>query len=324
MVAVWVKYVPGVPGSNTCLFVSETVADSWTTPQVVDSFPNYELGYSTAVAVLNDSQVMAAWNCCYDGWNIDVFSSVRTRDTWSEPVPIVAPEPSVDGNPYLCVSPSGCVRAVWQKELDVYTARYDGTNWVEPLMLADAASSAGYCTDELGRIWVVYDAYVGSSTYQTTVRYFDGQNWSDTSVVVVNDLGGGARIAVAHGRVWVVWLNRISHQKCLLYYSSANASGISETDVRFTGSSRVLRAAPNPFHRSTRITLTGGKWLSVSLCDAAGRRIRTLTDGLAEPGEREFYWAPPREADGTGQGVFFVRGTTEDGKTQTLKLIRVR
>jgi hypothetical protein len=295
--------------------MSEGVADSWTTPQVVDSFPNYELGFGTDVAVLNDSQVMAVWDCSYDGWDVDVFSSVRTRDTWSEPVPIVFQDPSVDGNPYLCVSPSGCVRAVWQKELDVYTARYHGTNWVEPLMLADAASGAGYCTDELGRIWVVYDVRIGSGSYQTTVRYFDGQDWSDTSAVVVDALGGGARIAVAHGRVWVVWEEPMSPWQ--VYYSSADASGISEAMSALAVSGRVLFAVPNPFHHSTRITLSDSRWLSVSLCDAAGRRLCSLTKG-----RRQFDWSPPKNE--AGQGIFFLRGTTEDGKTQTLKLIRMR
>jgi len=216
----------------------------------------------------------------------------------------------------LCVSPSGRVRAVWQKELDVYTARYDGVNWVEPLKLADAASGAGYCTDELGRIWVVYDVRTGSSDYQTTVRYFDGQDWSDTSAVVVDALGGGAAIAVAHGRVWVTWLNRVSSKR-LAYYSSADVSGISETPARLPAAGQALRAYPNPFRRSTRITLAGDQRLSLSLCDATGRQLYTMTEG-----SRQFVWSPPKNE--AQPGVFFLRAATEGGETQTLKLIRTR
>jgi hypothetical protein len=317
MVAVWVK---SVLGSATCLFMSEENADSWTTPEVIDSFPNYELRFSTDVAVLNDSQVMAVWDCSYDGWNVDVFSSVRTLGAWSEPVPVVSQDPSVDFDPYLCVSPSCSVRVFWQKELDVYTARYTGTNWVEPLMLVDDARGAGYCTDELGRIWVVYDVYIGGREYQTTVRYFDGQVWSDTSAVTVDRLGGGARIAVAYGRVWVLWGHvdsEASPTKALIYYSSASVSGICERPARLPASGRVLRASPNPFRQSTRITLVGDKWLSVNLCDAAGRQLCSLTEG-----RRQFDWSPPKNE--AGQGVFFLRATTDDGKTQTLKLIRTR
>jgi hypothetical protein len=76
-----------------------------------------------------------------------------------------------------------------------------------------------------------------------------------------------------------------------------------------TAAARML-AYPNPFRSSAEIRceIPGSAPARVLIYDAAGRRIRTLTDAPAVAGERRFSWDGTDESGRSlGSGIYFYR-----------------
>jgi len=90
---------------------------------------------------------------------------------------------------------------------------------------------------------------------------------------------------------------------------------------------RLLRACPNPFRDGT--TIVGGlparSRITVRVYDVAGRKVRTLRDGVADAGLLEISWDG---TDGEGRalpsGVYFVRVDTGLRAASTTKLVLLR
>jgi len=87
-----------------------------------------------------------------------------------------------------------------------------------------------------------------------------------------------------------------------------------------------VRNAPNPFSGPTTITLyapTGGA-ASIQVFDAAGRRVRTLTEDRLAPGRHEIVW-DGRDDGGRAvrSGVYFYE-VEAGGQRATRRMLRVR
>ena len=78
----------------------------------------------------------------------------------------------------------------------------------------------------------------------------------------------------------------------------------------------ALRAAPNPFDRSTKIQLslvTGGE-TRVMVYDVAGRRVREVHRGWLSPGRHTLPWDGLDDAgQPTSAGIYFVGVKTPAG-----------
>lgn len=98
--------------------------------------------------------------------------------------------------------------------------------------------------------------------------------------------------------------------------------------ARLLGSDRVLGVFPNPSSAgATRVlyrTKEGGA-LRLAVYDAAGRLVRTLTDGDALPGARLADW-DGRDGNGApaAAGTYFVRLTDPSGLSTTTRLVLLR
>jgi len=94
------------------------------------------------------------------------------------------------------------------------------------------------------------------------------------------------------------------------------------------GAGLALRAAPNPFVSGTEITFSHAETealpVTVTVHDAAGRRIATLHDGSLAPGARRLSW-DGRDARGepVRAGVYLVRAAWP-GQALTRRIVRVR
>lgn len=305
--ALWVRM--GFPYAY--LLTAQGSADSWTQPSVVDSFPGYMLDFTPAVAPLNDSQLMAAWYCSYDGSNFDLHTCVGVADSWGEPVLVVFHDPADDCRPRLCVDTSGLVRVVWYRAYSMtYSARYDGAVWVDPVLLDSNARWANACTDERGWTWVVYTRQYGSG-YQSLVRPHDGTNWGEPSPGPADSTATVLYIAAAHGRLWAVWQRRLSPTKVLLYYSHTLPSGVAEQNPPALPQRPGLPAVTLSVIRAgTSLHLTGLRpGQKVQLLDAAGRELNPQAEALSTS------FLPP--------GVYFLRiGGT--GQPVTRKVLVVK
>jgi hypothetical protein len=82
-----------------------------------------------------------------------------------------------------------------------------------------------------------------------------------------------------------------------------------------------VRAHPNPFNPATTITyrLESACHATISVYDAAGRRLETLLDGVLPAGERGLTW----NASGYPSGVYFVRLEAR-GETRVAKAVLLK
>ena len=95
-----------------------------------------------------------------------------------------------------------------------------------------------------------------------------------------------------------------------------------ETDGLFT--TRLDHARPNPFNPTTTIaySLAGRSHVTIRVYDIAGRVVRTLVDGEAEPGEHAVIWDGATDAgQRAASGVYFVRmeGADDDGRFNRIR-----
>ena len=85
-----------------------------------------------------------------------------------------------------------------------------------------------------------------------------------------------------------------------------------------------LRAAPNPFNPSTRLTLTlpASGAVRAAIYDVAGRRVALLHDGVLAAGTYSFDWAPAAGRP-LRSGVYFAR-VEAGANTLRQKLVLVK
>ena len=127
-------------------------------------------------------------------------------------------------------------------------------------------------------------------------------------------------IDVAGRRLYVAddGYNRV-YEICLDQVTAAEKDGP-------RASSLALRAYPNPFNPSVRLTYTlaGASPVRIGIYDAAGRLVKTLFDGKREAGSQRELW---NGRDETGRpvaaGVYFAR-IAALGTTEARKIVLVR
>ncbi len=84
---------------------------------------------------------------------------------------------------------------------------------------------------------------------------------------------------------------------------------------------KLLPSYPNPFNPVTNISyrLSEAQQVTLTVFDAAGRRIATLVESEQDPGQ----YALPFDASGLASGIYFVRFSAgEVLSTQKLTLIK--
>jgi hypothetical protein len=83
---------------------------------------------------------------------------------------------------------------------------------------------------------------------------------------------------------------------------------------------------PNPFDRSTGISLvlSHEDQVRLDIFDVAGRKVRTLHDGVLAPGAHQIVWDGVTDTGvAATAGTYFYRVTAQDG-TETRRMVRVR
>jgi hypothetical protein len=92
-------------------------------------------------------------------------------------------------------------------------------------------------------------------------------------------------------------------------------------------STRLLLGCPNPWHHATLISYEIPRTQKVSLkvYDVSGALVKTLCEGVHQPGRYEIAWRG-RDEGGTpvSSGIYFYRLETASGFCQTHKMIRIR
>jgi photosystem II stability/assembly factor-like uncharacterized protein len=181
-----------------------------------------------------------------------------------------------------------------------------GSTWTElPGPVGVAEQGVGFVNEDLG--------WIGGHGVAVRVTTDGGITWA----VQGNTLRNLNRVRVVHEGLAYAVGERVYR------YSPLDPTRV-ETLAASTIAS--LATAPNPFDDSAaiRFSLSRAGEARVAVFDAAGRRVRTLREGLAAAGMHRLSW-DGRDARGRDvpAGVYFVRLRTEDG-TETRKVQRVR
>jgi hypothetical protein len=165
------------------------------------------------------------------------------------------------------------------------------------------------CCDEQGWIWALWVQLRGASdTADICVRHFDGDSWSDRSVVTTcARLTIYPKIAAALGRVWVTWTQEESAGRELLYYSHTLPPGIAEQEQQRLAAVQVSPSVVRgvlflPTASSHRPQATS------YLLDVSGRNVAELHPGV-------------NDVRRLGAGVYFVRQAQAQAQAQAIRKV---
>lgn len=292
-------------------FSSYCRTDSWTPPALVDRNLWWFAPFHPVVTASPGGKVRIVWLA----W-LALNSATWAGDSWENREFI--PEARKGYYHSVCSDSAGGTWVMWYDADSgnaIRCARHDGTGWTDMWTLATGNVSCFkgmLCCDAQGRVWAVWVDTGGIST-----RYFDGVDWSDRSVVAPRaGITIFPRITAGLGRVWVVWEQRESDDRWLLYYSHTQGPGVAGHEPQ---GSYTVRVSPSVVRAGTAIRLSGlQSGHTVRLLDAAGRSVEL-----------------PAEKSGTGSqvlglstaglspGVYFVR-VTGHGRPVSYKVLVVR
>ena len=94
------------------------------------------------------------------------------------------------------------------------------------------------------------------------------------------------------------------------YFGKEPTGAGTGTDDSVVFMNRLDHARPNPFNPTTTIaySLAGRSRVAIRVYDVAGRTVRTLVDGKAEPGEHSVVWDGTTDCgERAASGVYFVK-----------------
>ncbi len=98
--------------------------------------------------------------------------------------------------------------------------------------------------------------------------------------------------------------------RTLKAFDVSRALGVSNESVREPFEYGMLPAYPNPFNACTNISiyLPASRWISLTVHDVLGHKVRMLANGRFETGQNVVFW----DAGGVPSGTYFVK--LKDGK----------
>jgi hypothetical protein len=314
--AIWPKR--DIEADSVSILSSYCRTDSWSPQVVVARFDWWIVPYVPVLTAPPGGKVRSVWTGALSG-GIGIYSANWSGDSWENHELI--PGSSIGYWPSVCSDSVGGTWVTWYDGFSgdsalIRYAHHDGAGWTDagPLATGDVYVHRGMlCCDEQGWIWALWVQPRGASdTADISVRYFDGDSWSDRRVVTAcSDMYGYPRITAALGRVWVTWTQEDSAGRELLYYSHTLPAGITEQrQQRLAG----VRISPSVVRAGTATRLSGLQpEQTVELLDASGRKV----EAASQPRHRDLCTSllPP--------GVYFVR-ITGGGQPVSRKFLVVR
>ncbi len=102
----------------------------------------------------------------------------------------------------------------------------------------------------------------------------------------------------------------VTHQLGIVIDVISTPTGVDESDVLSSGKFALHSNEPNPFNPMTKIAfdLPLQRHVTLSVFDVAGRRVKTLVDGVLPAGRHELSWRGQDDSGhDVGSGVYFLR-----------------
>ena len=183
---------------------------------------------------------------------------------------------------------------------------------MQPVAAATGAETAAEYLTQSAEIWPAGVAYTHPTMGYQTVNLGFGVEFMAGALLPTRSYTSGAA-------------DRVDFMSNVMEYFGKSPPGPgtgTETDGLFT--TRLDHARPNPFNPTTTIaySLAGRSHVTIRVYDVAGRVVRALVDGEAEPGEHKAVWDGTTDAgQRAASGVYFVRmeGSGDDGRFNRIR-----
>ncbi len=237
-------------------------ADSWATPVRV-ALGTSELGWSSLAVDRND-HLHAAWmNYGTNGIDYAYYDGTG----WSAPTPLPDPAPSDQScEPRIAVDTAARPLVVWQERSGGYWLYYscrDADSWTSPTRLSPLnAGPPSICTDSFSRVYVVWGWYQG---LRCVVRTDTG--W--TAPEQISDTTAMQEIASDGQLVHIAWRDAYWN----LCYCNSGAPGVAESRLELLHPSLGIHVSTTGQRCRATFFLDAASRVSLSVLDAAGRRI---------------------------------------------------
>ena len=284
---------------------------------------------------LDGGYIIAGWTSSYGAGNLDVYliKTDANGDTtwtqtfggsyndWGESV-----QQTTDGGYIIagCINSYGAGFDVWLIKSDAngnesWSQTFGGENW-------DFAYDVQQTTDG-GYIITGYTESYGAGSLDVYLIKTDANGdslWTQTFGGSYNDWGESVEQTSDGGYIiagytdsygaggWDVWLIRLDSEGTLVEDFGNNQPS------SFT----LHPCSPNPFNPSTELTysIQSSGEVSLAIFDITGCEVFTLIDGYQSAGTHKITW----NAENFPSGIYFARLTSENGQTQTQKLVLMK
>ena len=114
----------------------------------------------------------------------------------------------------------------------------------------------------------------------------------------------------------------MNHPRLIVYYQDNETTDLTPESVELPQRPQLYPNYPNPFNPSTRMSFylpRAGK-ARLTVVDLLGRELRILSEGRQTAGQHSVEFC----ADGLAGGIYFYRLETEDGFSQTQKMLFIK
>jgi hypothetical protein len=283
-----------------------------------------------------DNFVHMAWSGRFDITQRYEIYYLRSTDggiSWSPNLPLSTPDQYASQLPAIAADDTNRVFLTWMDfkyttqqftgDIFIRQSRDSGGTWAaEEQITFDHFASRSVivpCGDTLHVVWEDESQGISHRAIRYTRSTDGGANWGEPLWIDgTDDDSHSPALAASNVQIYAIWYDeREAPDSAGLYFAywPAEPDGIDGGDAVTLPNAINLTAYPNPFNAATTITVQGMDQAEIAIYDITGRRVIMLRTA-----EGRAVW----EAKGLSSGVYFARAGSDEGASNSLKLILMK
>ncbi len=281
-----------------------------------------------------DGSVVVGWSERFDGvwcptvWENGTVTQLNTDEYWSQATWVSLDGNAILGNSHNAVS-NQLEASLWLRtdsgwqvnHLGVLPGTFPGYGQAIAYDMTDAGDTiVGYNEFNWGQttgfVWTLEQGMVPAADFLAAEGFVFPDGFQIASLTAISSNGA---VICGFGYPNGSW----EAQGFLAVRE--NVSPVAENQL--PGKLRLEGNYPNPFNPSTTIALAveHDQQVRLDVFDAAGRRVRTLHDGVLTAGRHQIVWnGQDDRGRQAASGVYFARVRTADGQTDSRRMMMVK